>query len=90
MESSKINKISLLILNKQGDKEREAGLPISYLCDRYTTNTAKSQIGFIEFIVHPTFELMKQALENIDISNLDLNKAKWKEQIEFYDKELGK
>lgn len=26
----------------QGDKERELGLSISYLCDRYTTNTAKS------------------------------------------------
>lgn len=27
---------------KQGDKERAQGIPVSYLCDRYTTNTAKS------------------------------------------------
>ncbi len=26
----------------QGDKEREKNLPISYLCDKYTTNMAKA------------------------------------------------
>jgi hypothetical protein len=26
----------------QGDQERDQGLKISYLCDRYTTNMAKS------------------------------------------------
>jgi hypothetical protein len=28
--------------SNQGDMERQAGLPISYLCDRYTTNLAKA------------------------------------------------
>jgi len=27
---------------EQGDRERELGMPISYLMDRYTTNAAKS------------------------------------------------
>ncbi|KAM3143121.1 hypothetical protein pb186bvf_004707 [Paramecium bursaria] len=35
---------------QQGDREKELGLPISMLCDRKTTNTAKSQIGFIDFM----------------------------------------
>jgi len=74
----------------QGDQERELGLPITHLCDRYTTNTAKSQIGFIDFIVAPTFELMQQAFPKIDISNLEINKGKWKELIEHYDGELAK
>jgi hypothetical protein len=30
----------------QGDKERALNLEISMLCDRHTTNFAKSQIGF--------------------------------------------
>ena len=65
------------------------GLSISYLCDRYTTNKAKSQIGFIDFIVEPTFDIIKQFLPNIDVSNIELNKSKWKELIEKYDIELG-
>ena len=39
----------------QGDKERELGLPISNLCDRYSINVAKSQIGFFDFFVKPFF-----------------------------------
>lgn len=32
---------------------------------------------------------MKQVLPNINIEHLDVNKAKWKAEIEFFDKELG-
>ena len=35
---------------QQGDKERALGLDISMLCDRHTTNFAKSQIGFGGFL----------------------------------------
>ena len=31
-----------LLTKLKGDSERELGLPISYLCDRYTTNMPKS------------------------------------------------
>jgi hypothetical protein len=37
-------KISLEFF-QQGDKERELGIPISNLCDRYTVNVGLSQIG---------------------------------------------
>ncbi|CAJ1078888.1 calcium/calmodulin-dependent 3'%2C5'-cyclic nucleotide phosphodiesterase 1A [Xyrichtys novacula] len=40
---------------RQGDKEVELGLPFSPLCDRKATMIAQSQIGFIDFIVEPTF-----------------------------------
>lgn len=37
----------------QGDKEKGLNLPISFLCDRDTTNIPKAQVGFIENIVSP-------------------------------------
>lgn len=40
----------------QGDLERSENLPVSYLCDRATTNVPKSQVGFINFIVSPLFK----------------------------------
>jgi hypothetical protein len=33
---------------------------------------------------------MKEILPGIDISNINTNKEKWKEQIEHYDNLLGK
>ena len=40
----------------QGDREREAGLDISPMCDRCHATTEKSQVGFISYIVHPLWE----------------------------------
>ena len=39
----------------QGDLERHAGGPISYLMDRTSTNIAKAQAGFIDFIIMPSY-----------------------------------
>ncbi|KAL3320502.1 Calcium/calmodulin-dependent 3',5'-cyclic nucleotide phosphodiesterase 1C [Cichlidogyrus casuarinus] len=50
---------------RQGDRETELGLPCSPLCDRKTTVVAQSQIGFIEFIVSPTFVLLNAMLEKL-------------------------
>merc|ERR1719510_1033445 len=41
---------------QQGDKERGAGLDISPMCDRYNATIEKSQVGFIDYIVHPLWE----------------------------------
>lgn len=38
---------------RQGDKERQLGIPISFLCDRNTVSIEGSQIGFIDGIVLP-------------------------------------
>lgn len=43
----------------QGDMEKKEGLPVTVMCDRETTSVCKAQIGFISFVVKPTFELIK-------------------------------
>ncbi|XP_071101189.1 dual specificity calcium/calmodulin-dependent 3',5'-cyclic nucleotide phosphodiesterase 1A-like isoform X6 [Haliotis cracherodii] len=50
---------------RQGDREQELGLPFSPLCDRKNTLVAESQIGFIDFIVDPSFQVMGDMLDKI-------------------------
>ncbi|XP_063150028.1 dual specificity calcium/calmodulin-dependent 3',5'-cyclic nucleotide phosphodiesterase 1B isoform X1 [Candoia aspera] len=52
---------------RQGDKEAELGLPFSPLCDRTSTLVAQSQIGFIDFIVEPTFQVLTDVAEKMII-----------------------
>ncbi|XP_055384886.1 cAMP-specific 3',5'-cyclic phosphodiesterase, isoforms N/G isoform X8 [Condylostylus longicornis] len=40
----------------QGDKERDNGMDISPMCDRHNATIEKSQVGFIDYIVHPLWE----------------------------------
>lgn len=60
--------------------------------DRYTVNTAKSQIGFMDVIVQPTFEVLKSFLPLLAecISNLDKNKSILNEKIDFFNEKLSK
>lgn len=57
----------------QGDKERELGLPISNLCDRYSVNVAQSQIGFFDFFVKPFFSEVTEVFPamNFVIGNVE-------------------
>lgn len=57
----------------EGDREAELGLPFSPLCDRQTTLVAESQIGFIDFIVYPTFSLLTDMAEKIVIPLVEEN-----------------
>ncbi|XP_045604256.1 dual specificity calcium/calmodulin-dependent 3',5'-cyclic nucleotide phosphodiesterase 1A isoform X3 [Procambarus clarkii] len=50
---------------RQGDKERELGLPYSPLCDRNNTLVAESQIGFIDFIVDPSLGVCGDLLDKV-------------------------
>ncbi|XP_068248267.1 dual specificity calcium/calmodulin-dependent 3',5'-cyclic nucleotide phosphodiesterase 1A-like isoform X4 [Palaemon carinicauda] len=50
---------------RQGDKERELGLPYSPLCDRNNTLVAESQIGFIDFIVEPSMGVCGDILDKV-------------------------
>lgn len=50
---------------RQGDREHELGLPFSPLCDRKNTLVPESQIGFIDFIVEPSFQVMGDMLDKI-------------------------
>ncbi len=42
----------------QGDLEKAQGLPVSFLCDRSTTNIPRSQVGFINSIVWPLYKVL--------------------------------
>jgi hypothetical protein len=54
----------------QGDEERRLGLPISALCDKKDAdNLAKSQKGFLDFVVTPMMQVMSESqpyLQNPD------------------------
>ena len=60
----------------QGDKERQQGLKISYLCDRYTVNLIESQIGFIDGIVFPLYDSLCLAFPNMKMINNLINNNK--------------
>ena len=91
-----VNRFFLLFKNvkfqKKGDQEREKGFAISYLMDRFTVNTAKSQIGFIDVIVQPTFEVIRSFLPLLSnyIGNFETNKERWRDKIPEYDEKLSR
>uniref|UniRef100_A0A8C0AYD2 Phosphodiesterase n=1 Tax=Buteo japonicus TaxID=224669 RepID=A0A8C0AYD2_9AVES len=41
---------------RQGDRERERGMEISPMCDKHNASVEKTQVGFIDYIVHPLWE----------------------------------
>ncbi|XP_078489444.1 dual specificity calcium/calmodulin-dependent 3',5'-cyclic nucleotide phosphodiesterase 1C-like isoform X1 [Ciona intestinalis] len=51
---------------EQGDQERDLGLPLSPLCDRHTTMVAQSQIGFIDYVIKPTFDVLYDIFRNVN------------------------
>nr|CDS26346.1 calcium:calmodulin dependent 3'5' cyclic [Hymenolepis microstoma] len=50
---------------RQGDREKELGMPISPLCDRNTVVLPQSQIGFIDYIVEPIFVVLGDMLDKM-------------------------
>lgn len=64
----------------QGDKERELGLPISFLCDRTTVSLPGAQIGFMDGIVLPFTQALKEIFPSLEflIENVNNNKAEFK------------
>jgi len=49
----------------QGDAEAEAGLPVSPLCDRETTDVDGSQVGFVKFVILPAFQLLGRIVPRV-------------------------
>ena len=72
----------------QGDLEKKSNLPISFLCDRSTTNIPKSQIGFINNIVTPCFNLLQQIAPKLKffMENLKRNSEYWASELEKQNK----
>mmetsp|Transcript_22965 Transcript_22965/g.63705 ORF Transcript_22965/g.63705 Transcript_22965/m.63705 type:complete len:541 (-) Transcript_22965:79-1701(-) len=67
----------------QGDMEEQIGLPFSPNCDRNATSRPSSQIGFIKFIILPTFQLLGQLIPRVSteiIPKINDNLKFWQEQ----------
>jgi hypothetical protein len=74
----------------QGDREREAGIALGYLSDKYSVNVAKSQVGFIDIIVEPLFKAVRESLplSDVCVRNLNANRSRWSDLIGQSEKEL--
>lgn len=64
----------------QGDVEKRENLPVSFLCDRKTTNVASNQPGFVNFIVLPLFKSMTTVLPGMEflVKKANENAELWK------------
>jgi len=65
----------------QGDLEKKFQLPPSPFMDRATTNMAKSQTGFINFLVLPLYQAFVEQFPetNICLDQLEQNLKYWKD-----------
>ena len=63
----------------QGDKEKELGISVSFLCDRQDVNIPKGQINFLKGFILPTFDIMSQMFPGLDftIKNIMNNINEW-------------
>lgn len=67
----------------QGDRERDAGLPISPNMDRTTTRQAALSLNFIDFVVGPLFVAISAILPQaqVAIDTLGDNRLAWAEVL---------
>ena len=76
----------------QGDIEKKYNLPVSLLCDRSTTNIDKAQVGFMNFIVLPFYEILYQITPEIQpyINNIKSNLKRYEDLSKFNDQKSNK
>eukprot|EP00033_Pygsuia_biforma_P002409 GCRY01002671.1.p1 GENE.GCRY01002671.1~~GCRY01002671.1.p1 ORF type:complete len:1001 (+),score=271.40 GCRY01002671.1:321-3323(+) len=71
----------------QGDRERSQGYPVSQFMDRHTMNIAKSQIGFLDFVVRPLVKAWCNAVNSFGpLRGLDYNREFW---VKLHAREIG-
>ena len=73
---------------EQGDKEAELGLPISPNCDRNTVKVPHSQVGFVEFVIKPAYELLGTIVTSIEervVPIIDNNLQYWQNEQQKLD-----
>ena len=77
---------------KQGDLEKQLGLPISFNCDRNTVSLPKSQLGFMDAIVSPLFTVFNEYFPQLSftLDNLKKNHKYYKEIVEKEKKQIKK
>ncbi|XP_050054918.1 uncharacterized protein LOC114131113 isoform X2 [Aphis gossypii] len=68
---------------RQGDYERQLGLPVTDICDRYNNTVPKIQTVFFKFMVLPLFNLWHRFLDtklsHSMMENLRKNQQQWEE-----------
>ena len=64
----------------QGDKEKEKGLPVSFLCDRNKVDIPSSQIGFIKGFIASSFDCLVSIFPKLKytMDNAQDNIDEWK------------
>lgn len=78
---------------KQGEKEKEFGIPVTPLCDKETCIVSKSQVGFLEVLVRPLFKVWEEFIElhneeedeleiKVCMRNINENIEYWNEEYE--------
>ena len=70
----------------QGDLELQHNLTISMFMDRKTTNIASSQMGFIDFIIKPSFEVTVMLLPALYrcTEGVESNRKEWEKRVLQY------
>lgn len=70
---------------RQGDFERQLNLPITSLCDRYTTSVPKIQAGFFKFVVTPLYDewhrFLDTKLSHNMMYHLHYNQVQWEKRV---------
>ena len=64
---------------KQGDREKEKNLNISFLCDRNNVDVPTSQVGFLRAFILTTFDILVTMFPNLDftVNNAKNNINEW-------------
>ncbi|XP_021943426.2 uncharacterized protein LOC110842028 isoform X2 [Folsomia candida] len=70
---------------RQGDYERQLNLPVTSLCDRYSTSVPRIQTGFFDYVVEPLFKewhrMLNTKLSTRMSGNLNGNRLKWQQLL---------
>lgn len=70
---------------RQGDYERQLNLPVTSLCDRYSTSVPKIQVGFFKFVVTPLFDEWHRFLNSKQSTKmmhfLKYNQNQWEKRV---------
>ena len=74
----------------QGDMERSAGRSITFMMDRTTVNVAKSQIGFLDVIINPSFTALALVLPKVQahVDYITANKDTWPQYFAEYEQKM--
>lgn len=70
-----------------GDKRNSLGLPVGVFMDRAKPNIVKNQIGFINFVIKPSFSLLSNALTVTEaLKGIEANIVFWNSYKGSYSK----